>query len=71
MAETHESAYWSGAWDDLAEVPCPQCGVLQVDADGFGVLHCKACGFCTHASIDGDRCGLCDALIQTAVEPPT
>jgi hypothetical protein len=45
-------------------VVCPQCGAEQEDFDGFGVLHCNACGFCTHASEHADStgrytCGLC------------
>ena len=44
---------------DLPWVRCPACGAEQADADGFGVLHCPTCGYCTHPSITGDRCGLC------------
>ncbi len=45
-----------------AETPtaaCPKCGAEQEDHDGFGVLRCEKCGYCTHASIDGGKCGLC------------
>lgn len=45
--------------DDAVIVACPQCGAEQEDCDGFGVLSCEACGWCSHASIDGDVCGLC------------
>lgn len=38
---------------------CPKCHVEHEDLDGFGVLYCPDCGYCTHASIDGDRCNLC------------
>jgi hypothetical protein len=44
-------------WIVMAE--CPQCHVEHEDLDGFGVLYCLDCGYCTHASIDGNRCNLC------------
>lgn len=46
---------------------CPACGLEQEDWDGFGVLTCDACGYCTHPSSTGtdepgvyqcDCCGL-------------
>ncbi len=40
-------------------VSCPHCGAEQEDLDGFGVLFCPKCGWCTHASITDGRCGLC------------
>jgi hypothetical protein len=40
-------------------VACPVCAVEQQDLDGFGVLHCFACGYCSHPSRDGGVCGLC------------
>lgn len=43
----------------LPVVFCPVCLTEQVDADGFGVLHCAQCGYCTHPSITGDICGIC------------
>lgn len=43
-------------------IECPQCGQEQEDFDGFGVLYCPECGFCTHASITGDRCDLCGRI---------
>jgi ribosomal protein L37AE/L43A len=53
---------------DRAEHPdlinCPKCGAEQEDLDGFGVLYCEACGFCTHASVNGDICGLCGAEVK-------
>jgi ribosomal protein L37AE/L43A len=47
---------------DYPMTGCPRCGRLTVDMDGFGVLHCIACGYCTHASQSGDEAGLfrCD-----------
>jgi hypothetical protein len=38
---------------------CPKCDDEQPDMDGFGVLHCEHCGFCTHASITNGKCDLC------------
>jgi hypothetical protein len=40
-------------------VACPQCGAERKDLDGFGVLHCDACGYCQHPSVNGTTCGLC------------
>jgi hypothetical protein len=45
-------------------VCCPQCGAEQEDLDGFGVLHCPLCGFCTHISVTGLICGLCGAKVE-------
>lgn len=33
--------------------------VAQQDFDGFGVLHCKACGYCVHPSCTGGVCDIC------------
>lgn len=44
---------------------CPQCGAEQEDFDGFGVLACSACGYCTHPSRTGDICGLCGKRVST------
>ena len=38
---------------------CPQCHVEQVDYDGFGILFCDECGYCTHAAQTGGKCDLC------------
>lgn len=43
---------------------CPKCGDEQEDLDGFGFLYCEKCGHCTHASVDGDICGLCKATVK-------
>lgn len=43
---------------------CPECGELQEDFDGFGVLYCEACGYCTHASTIDDVCGFCGKRID-------
>ena len=58
------------AGDPFSEMPtvaCPKCGVEYEDMDGFGVLHCPSCGYCTHPSATGDGkggyvCDLCGAL---------
>ena len=40
-------------------VTCPKCGNEQEDLDGFGVVFCERCRFCTHPSRDGGLCGIC------------
>lgn len=45
---------------------CPKCGRRQEDLDGFGVLYCRHCGYCTHASVDGDVCGFCKKVVVRA-----
>lgn len=45
--------------DDVPTAECPKCGWMQEDHDGFGVLHCFKCGYCTHAAVDGNVCSLC------------
>lgn len=44
-------------------VVCPKCGAEQEDLDGFGVLFCPACRYCTHASVTGNVCGFCKAYL--------
>jgi hypothetical protein len=44
---------------DCDTTPCPKCGDLVDDADGFGVLAHDACGYCSHPSVDGGVCGVC------------
>jgi ssDNA-binding Zn-finger/Zn-ribbon topoisomerase 1 len=46
-------------------VICPKCGAEQQDLDGFGVLHCPKCGYCSHASVTGDICGLCGQKVSS------
>ena len=50
--------------DEALMMSCPKCGAEQEDCDGFGVLYCQNCKYCTHSSQDGDgkgnwECGLC------------
>lgn len=47
--------------DDFEQpkMECPRCPAVYDDFDGFGVLHCPACGFCSHASVTGGVCGFC------------
>lgn len=47
------------AWDETPIVACPQCGAEQEDFDGFGVVHCEACGYCIHPSCTNGICGIC------------
>jgi len=50
-------AYWPQA-------ACPRCGREQDDPDGFGVLHCEACGWCKHPCIEHDRCTICGKVFH-------
>lgn len=59
---------------DVPRTQCPQCLAWQDDLDGFGVLHCLACGYCTHASTATDvfgneTCGLCKTVLVHAPAP--
>lgn len=65
------SCHWSpqppDADDDtqvIILIACPECGESQEDLDGFGVLHCPKCGYCTHASVTGSVCGLCGKQVE-------
>lgn len=51
--------------EDWIEMSCPECGKIQKDYDGFGVLYCPSCGYCTHSSITGNICGFCKKEIIT------
>jgi hypothetical protein len=53
---------------DLPTMTCPKCKAITDDHDGFGVLHCEACGYCIHASITEGVCDLCGQAVQT---PPS
>lgn len=44
---------------DLPTITCPICKCEEYDLDGFGVLRCEACGYCTHASVTDGVCDLC------------
>ena len=44
---------------EFPKTQCPVCGHWQEDADGFGVLHCEACGYCAHPAIENGRCTIC------------
>jgi len=53
--------------DDLMPLmECPNCGNVSDDFDGFGVLACDACGFCTHPAITGDVCEICGKVFNAA-----
>ncbi len=43
----------------LPESICPRCKAPQDDPDGFGVLGCDKCDFCTHPSASGGVCDVC------------
>lgn len=57
--------------DEQPQSQCPKCRGWQDDYDGFGVLHCEACGYCAHPSASGDDagnmvCDICNATIKRA-----
>jgi hypothetical protein len=47
------------ALDQQPTMKCPKCPAEYEDHDGFGVLHCPACGYCKHASITDSVCDFC------------
>ena len=47
---------------------CPKCGEPLIDWDGFGVLYHGACGYCVHATLDGDVCAACGKRIPPKEE---
>jgi hypothetical protein len=50
--------------DVAPETECPKCGYWQPDYDGFGVMLCVKCAWCSHASIVGDECQLCGLAVE-------
>lgn len=52
--------------DNPDMIECPKCGIKQEDFDGFGVLYCEACGYCTHASVNGTVCTLCGNTVHAS-----
>jgi ribosomal protein L37AE/L43A len=65
------------AFDPCAPIfiECPMCGAEQEDHDGFGVLFCPACKYCTHPSSDGDGngnwvCGICGLVTPMEKDQP-
>lgn len=55
--------------DDYPEMTCPKCGRESPDMDGFGLMFCVGCGYCTHASITDDVCNFCGSVQQHGEEP--
>ena len=51
-------------YDDRIWLECPKCGAEQEDCDGFGVLFCPECGYCTHSSITNNKCDLCKRKVK-------
>jgi len=54
--------------DETPEAICPRCGQPQPDLDGFGVVKCDHCDYCSHASAtldDANRliCNLCNKVL--------
>ncbi len=48
--------------DMVYPFPCPACGTVHDDLDGFGVLFCDVCGWCAHVSLTGYRCDACGII---------
>jgi len=44
---------------DRPQARCPKCRTWQWDDDGFGVLMCAKCGYCTHPAATGNICDWC------------
>ena len=40
-------------------ITCPGCGAEYEDFDGIGLLYCRKCGYCRHASITAGQCDYC------------
>lgn len=54
---------------------CPKCNDEVEDADGLGVLHHEACGYCAHPNLDAGVCSICGTLVRVeqtalAIPPP-
>lgn len=47
-------------------IACPSCGAEQEDLDGFGVIHCEACGYCVHPSSTGGVCDICGETVPVS-----
>lgn len=49
--------------DETPQTQCPKCRKWQDDYDGFGVLKCEHCDYCSHPSSTLRygiwQCGLC------------
>ena len=56
---------------DYPIVRCPKCSAEQIDMDGFGVLACELCGYCTHPCAEGDPliCQICNATLPDTGQP--
>lgn len=57
---------------DVPQSMCPKCRTWQDDFDGFGVLKCQHCDYCSHPSADKQenglwRCGVCERLVEIDV----
>lgn len=64
-----EERAWAAGDRNVMPLPiraCPKCSRLQVDRDGFGVVHCEHCGYCAHPSITAGKCDLCGAAVDAA-----
>lgn len=63
--------------NDYPTAICPKCKVEQDDMDGFGILYCELCGYCTHPGSVMDEkdghwyCDLCGEKLHDADDPTT
>lgn len=58
--------------DEMPKTQCPKCLAWLEDFDGFGVLaHLEpdGCGYCSHPSLDGNVCGICEATVFDTPAP--
>lgn len=60
--------------DDYPTYTCPRCDRVRVDMDGFGLLACPDCGYCTHTSSSSDAsgnmvCDLCGQVVGKVTRP--
>lgn len=54
--------------EEVIYVRCPKCERRHEDHDGFGVLFCNWCGYCTHSSITNGACDFCGEREPDAYE---
>lgn len=55
---------------ETPQTQCPKCGQWQDDFDGFGVLNCEFCDYCSHPIQSGDppQCEICGEITVTGYD---